>query len=172
MSTDVTEPSTAAVSLCGTGRSVSCSTSGPPGRSISTAFICFGLYLRHDNGMAHSRDLIRPGPGYGHVPSPRCITRTRTTSSLVRTEALYPTQAAAVLGVVQLFKNAILKFPQPSEDPRCRRTGSRRRACPATAPRAARAARQRAERAGRLHHELHPLPQEAHRVAPARRRSR
>jgi hypothetical protein len=27
---------------------------------------------------------------------------------LVRTEALYPSQAAAVLGVVQLFKNAVL----------------------------------------------------------------
>jgi hypothetical protein len=37
---------------------------------------------------------------------------------LVRTEALYPTQAAAVLGVVQLFKNAILKFPSPDEEPR------------------------------------------------------
>jgi hypothetical protein len=37
---------------------------------------------------------------------------------LVRTEALYPTQAAAVLGVVQLFKNAILKFPEPGEEPR------------------------------------------------------
>jgi hypothetical protein len=36
---------------------------------------------------------------------------------LVRTEALYPTQAAAVLGVVQLFKNAILQFPQPGEQP-------------------------------------------------------
>jgi hypothetical protein len=36
---------------------------------------------------------------------------------LVRTEALYPTQAAAVLGVVQLFKNAILQFPQPVEPP-------------------------------------------------------
>jgi hypothetical protein len=34
---------------------------------------------------------------------------------LVRTEALYPSQAAAVLGVVQLFKNAVLQFPQPSE---------------------------------------------------------
>jgi len=30
---------------------------------------------------------------------------------IVRTEALYPTQPAAVLGLVQLFKNAILKFP-------------------------------------------------------------
>ena len=34
---------------------------------------------------------------------------------LVRTEALYPSQAAAVLGVVQLFKNAVLQFPQPSK---------------------------------------------------------
>jgi len=34
---------------------------------------------------------------------------------LVRTEALYPTQAAAVLGVVQLFRNAILQFPQAGE---------------------------------------------------------
>lgn len=32
---------------------------------------------------------------------------------LVRTEALYPTQASAVLGLVQLFKDAILKFPPP-----------------------------------------------------------
>jgi hypothetical protein len=37
---------------------------------------------------------------------------------LVRTEALYPSQAAAVLGVVQLFKNAVLKFPQPGEPPK------------------------------------------------------
>lgn len=34
---------------------------------------------------------------------------------LVRTEALYPTQEAAVLGVVQLFKNAILQFPAPKK---------------------------------------------------------
>ena len=32
---------------------------------------------------------------------------------LVRTEALYPTQASAVLGLVQLFKDAILQFPRP-----------------------------------------------------------
>jgi hypothetical protein len=37
---------------------------------------------------------------------------------LVRTEALYPTQAAAVLGVVQLFKNAVLTFPSPQKAPR------------------------------------------------------
>jgi hypothetical protein len=35
---------------------------------------------------------------------------------IVRTEALYPTQPAAVLGLVQLFKNAILKFP-PADAP-------------------------------------------------------
>ena len=32
---------------------------------------------------------------------------------LVRTEALYPSEAAAVLGLVQLFKNAVLDFPKP-----------------------------------------------------------
>jgi hypothetical protein len=39
---------------------------------------------------------------------------------LVRTEALYPTQAAAVLGLVQLFKDAILKFPAPGKPARQR----------------------------------------------------
>ena len=34
---------------------------------------------------------------------------------LVRTEALYASQAAAVLGLVQLFKDAVLQFPQPGE---------------------------------------------------------
>jgi hypothetical protein len=37
---------------------------------------------------------------------------------LVRTEALYPTQASAVLGLVQLFKDAILKFPPPASQAR------------------------------------------------------
>ena len=36
---------------------------------------------------------------------------------LVRTEALYPTQAAAVLGLVQLFKDAILQFPKDGGRP-------------------------------------------------------
>jgi hypothetical protein len=36
---------------------------------------------------------------------------------LVRTEALYPSQAAAVLGVVQLFKDAVLQFPKPGQAP-------------------------------------------------------
>ena len=36
---------------------------------------------------------------------------------IVRTEAMYPSQAAAVLGLVQLFKDAILEFPKPGEKP-------------------------------------------------------
>jgi hypothetical protein len=47
---------------------------------------------------------------------------------LVRTEALYPTQAAAVLGLVQLFKDAILKFPEPGARARTQPKNKRRRA--------------------------------------------
>jgi hypothetical protein len=47
---------------------------------------------------------------------------------LVRTEALYPSQAAAVLGLVQLFKDAILKFPEPGERARTQPKQKRRRA--------------------------------------------
>jgi hypothetical protein len=36
---------------------------------------------------------------------------------MVRTEPLYDSQAAAVLGLVQLFKDAILQFPKPGERP-------------------------------------------------------
>jgi len=46
---------------------------------------------------------------------------------VVRTEALYPTQAAAVLGLVQLFKDAILQFPRPGERPRKQPKLKRRR---------------------------------------------
>jgi hypothetical protein len=46
---------------------------------------------------------------------------------LVRTEALYPSQAAAVLGLVQLFKDAILQFPKPGERARRQPKQKRRR---------------------------------------------
>ena len=46
---------------------------------------------------------------------------------LVRTEALYPTQAAAVLGLVQLFKDAILQFPAPGTRTRTQPKQKRRR---------------------------------------------
>jgi hypothetical protein len=57
---------------------------------------------------------------------------------IVRTEALYPTQASAVLGLVELFKDAILKFPPP---------GTPARKKPAKKKRAAKKKR-RAGRAG------------------------
>jgi hypothetical protein len=47
---------------------------------------------------------------------------------LVRTEALYPSQAAAVLGLVQLFKDAILQFPPPDKRARTQPKQMRRRA--------------------------------------------
>ena len=46
---------------------------------------------------------------------------------MVRTEAIYPSQAAAVLGLVQLFKDAILKFPPPDARPRVQAKQQRRR---------------------------------------------
>lgn len=42
----------------------------------------------------------------------------RDSELLLRTEALYPSQEAAVLGVVQLFKNAVLNFPKKAKKPR------------------------------------------------------
>lgn len=45
---------------------------------------------------------------------------------MVRTEAIYPSQAAAVLGLVQLFKDAILQFPAPGERPRTQPKQKRR----------------------------------------------
>jgi hypothetical protein len=45
---------------------------------------------------------------------------------MVRTEAIYPSQAAAVLGLVQLFKDAILKFPAPGARPRTQPKQKRR----------------------------------------------
>jgi hypothetical protein len=56
---------------------------------------------------------------------------------LVRTEALYPSQAAAVLGLVQLFKDAILKFPKPGQPPARvvgRKKPARRKAAKAKRP--------------------------------------
>ena len=40
---------------------------------------------------------------------------------MVRTEAIYPSQAAAVLGLVQLFKDAVLQFPAPTAKPETRK---------------------------------------------------
>ncbi len=50
----------------------------------------------------------------------------RNDELLVRTEALYPTQAAAVLGVVQLFKNAVLQFPPKDQAPRLKKKAKKK----------------------------------------------
>jgi hypothetical protein len=66
---------------------------------------------------------------------------------LVRTEALYPTQAAAVLGVVQLFKNAVLQFPAPGEPPKKLPKPKKRRPAVKAKPRAKKAAKKKTARA-------------------------
>ena len=72
---------------------------------------------------------------------------------IVRTEAMYPSQAAAVLGLVQLFKDAILQFPQPGSKPskvvRIKPRGAKKKKAPARKSRKKKAARGR--RAGRKH---------------------
>ena len=54
---------------------------------------------------------------------------------IVRTEAMYPSQAAAVLGLVQLFKDAVLQFPQPGSKPskvvRIKPRGAKKKKAPA-----------------------------------------
>ena len=69
---------------------------------------------------------------------------------IVRTEALYPTQAAAVLGLVELFKDAILKFPKPGTPPRkktAKKTAAvRKKKRPARAKPSARRKRRRSSR--------------------------
>jgi len=46
---------------------------------------------------------------------------------MVRTEAIYASQAAAVLGLVQLFKDAVLRFPAPGKRARTQPKLKRRR---------------------------------------------
>ena len=64
---------------------------------------------------------------------------------MVRTEALYPTQASAVLGLVELFKDAILKFPKPGTPPR--KAGKKRKTGKAKKGKKAKATKRRAVRA-------------------------
>jgi len=47
---------------------------------------------------------------------------------IARTEALYASQAAAVLGLVQVFKDAVLKFPSPQAKPRVKKAKPKPRA--------------------------------------------
>ena len=65
---------------------------------------------------------------------------------LVRTEALYPSQAAAVLGLVQLFKDAILQFPPPDSRARTQPKQKRRRSDRMAKPKKAKQARKAAKK--------------------------
>ena len=47
---------------------------------------------------------------------------------VARTEAMYATQAAAVLGLVQLFKDAVLKFPPPQAKPKVKKAKKKKAA--------------------------------------------
>jgi hypothetical protein len=67
---------------------------------------------------------------------------------MVRTEALYDSQAAAVLGLVQLFKDAILQFPKPGERP-ARVIRKKARKAPKPAKKKARKAARPAKKAGK-----------------------
>jgi len=53
---------------------------------------------------------------------------------VARTEAMYATQAAAVLGLVQLFKDAVLKFPPPQAKPKVRKAKKKKAAKRRKAP--------------------------------------
>ena len=53
---------------------------------------------------------------------------------VARTEALYASQAQAVLGLVQLFKDAVLKFPAPRAKPRVKKAAKKKAAKRRKAP--------------------------------------
>src|SRR5213082_357165 len=101
----------------GFGTSARRSTSGPPGWLISTARMVLAIIPRRGGApVAQFRvefvlDQVS-GKYLAELYNPD-----NHEELLVRTEALYPSQAAAVLGLVQLFKDAILQFPRPGEAP-------------------------------------------------------
>src|ERR1051325_8270785 len=98
----------------GTGRTTDFSTSGPPGFAISTARISFGIIYAiiaaWPNSASNSCWIKRPGN-----TSRRCTTRTNRENLVGRPKALYPPEPAALLGLVQLFKNGVLQSPQRGE---------------------------------------------------------
>src|SRR5947199_7906256 len=101
----------------GFGTSARRSTSGPPGWLISTARMVLAIIPRRGGAsVAQFRvefvlDQVS-GKYLAELYNPE-----NHEELIVRTEALYPSQAAAVLGLVQLFKDAILQFPRPGQPP-------------------------------------------------------
>src|SRR5262249_49808881 len=74
----------------------------------------FRNHLCHHNGMAQFRVEFVLDQASGKYLA-EMYHPDNQEELLVRTEALYPSEAAAVLGLVQLFKNAVLQFLQPGE---------------------------------------------------------
>src|SRR5436190_24384650 len=93
----------------GLGTSVSFSASGPPGWLISTARMVLAIIPRRGGApVAQFRVEFVLDQSSGKYLA-ELYNPENHEELLVRTEALYPSQAAAVLGLVQLFKDAILK---------------------------------------------------------------
>ncbi|MGQ0654183.1 MAG: hypothetical protein ACT4P4_18280 [Betaproteobacteria bacterium] len=65
---------------------------------------------------------------------------------LVRTEALYDSQAAAAMGVIEMFKNAILQFPKRGAKPAVRKAAPGKKAKKAAQKPARKAAKKKAAR--------------------------
>src|SRR2546421_5307117 len=101
----------------GCGNSATFSTSGPPGRLISTARMVLAIIARRGGApVAQFRVEFILDQSSGKYLA-ELYNPDNQQELIVRTEALYPSQAAAVLGLVQLFKDAILQFPKPGEPP-------------------------------------------------------
>ena len=54
---------------------------------------------------------------------------------VARTEAMYASQAQAVLGLVQLFKDAVLQFPAPQAKPKVKKANVKKAKKKKAAPR-------------------------------------
>src|ERR671934_1747785 len=124
----------------GFGTSATRSTSGAPGSLISTARMVLAIIPRRGGApVAQFRVEFVLDQSSGKYLA-ELYNPENQEELLVRTEALYPSQAAAVLGLVQLFKDAILKFPRPGEPP-ARVVGKKR---PARRPAKAKKAKKKA----------------------------
>src|SRR3954470_13586715 len=101
----------------GLATSATLSTSGPPGLLISTARMVLAIIARRGGApMAQFRVEFVLDEASGKYLA-ELYNPDNQQEIMVRTEALYDSQAAAVLGLVQLFKDAILQFPKPGSKP-------------------------------------------------------
>src|SRR5204862_563595 len=119
----------------GVARSVTLSTSGPPGRLISTARMVMAIIGdEEESPVAQFRVEFVLDQSSGRYLA-ELYNPDNQQELIVRTEAMYPSQAAAVLGLVQLFKDAILQFPQPGSKPsrvvRIKPRGTKKKKAPA-----------------------------------------